>query len=287
MGAIERVGVFGVGVIGGGVAEVCARAGLTVVGVDVDEAALAAGLGALDRSLARAVSRRKLGAKEAAAARTRIRGTVDRDALRDVDLVVEAVPEDRALKLEVHEALGRAVRPEAIFATTTSSLSVTELAASSERPERFIGLHFFQPVPVMKLVEVVRGFRTSDETYRTACDLLARIGKQPIGARDRSGFVVHRLLIPFLLEAVEILETGYATRDDIDKGMMLGCGHPMGPLKLLDYVGLDYALEVANALYEEYNDERFRPPALVRQMVAAGLLGRKTGRGFYDWPEAR
>jgi 3-hydroxybutyryl-CoA dehydrogenase len=285
MATIERVAVVGVGAIGSGVAEVCARSGMTVAGIEADAGAAGAARDRIEQSIGRAVERGKLDKAAAAKARERIHVTTDHAAAANADILVEALPEDRELKIGTLQLLGRTVAPAAIFATTTSSLFVTELAAASGRPERFLGFHFFNPVPVMGLVEVVRGFRTSPETYEAALAFVSRIGKAPITVRDRPGFVVHRLLMALLIEAVQLLESGYATRDDIDKGMMLGCGHPMGPLKLLDYVGLDYAIGVAQTLLEEYQDERFRPPPLLRQMVAAGLLGRKTGRGFYEWPK--
>ncbi|NOY91642.1 MAG: 3-hydroxybutyryl-CoA dehydrogenase [Deltaproteobacteria bacterium] len=281
---IERVAVLGAGTMGHGVAQVCAMAGVGVVMRDVAEPALEAGLAAIDKSLARFVKKQTLSQEDADAVRARVVTTTSlEDAVQDADLVVEAIPEIMALKLETFEALDRSAPDHALLATNTSSLSVTEIAAATSRPERVVGMHFFNPVPVMKLLEVVRGLRSSDEAIARATAFGERLGKQPIVVRDWPGFATSRLGIILGCEAIRMLEQGVATPADIDKAMELGYRHPMGPLRLTDLVGLDVRLSIMEHLFAELG-EQFRPPALLRQMVRAGKLGRKSGEGFYRYP---
>lgn len=283
MDKIRKVGVLGCGLMGAGIAEVCARAGFSVVVREVSEELLDKGRGHIDASLAKAVERGKLSAEEQAAALGRIDGTVDVEPLADCDLVIEAIIENLEEKRRTFAAVDEVAKSSCIFATNTSSLSVTQLAAASNRPERFIGLHFFSPVPAMGLVEVVRTLLTSDDTIDVAGDFVRALSKEPIVCGDNSGFVVNRLLVPFLLDAIRALESGVGTVEDIDRGMQLGCGHPMGPFTLLDFVGLDTTYFAANIMFEEYREPRFAPPPLLKQMVQAGQLGRKSGQGFYDY----
>jgi 3-hydroxybutyryl-CoA dehydrogenase len=280
---IKKVGVVGCGLMGSGIAEVSARAGFEVVVREVDDDALAAGRGRVEKSLARAVERGKLdeGARDDALGRVRF--TTSLEELSDRDLVVEAIVEDMEAKIELFSALDARCAPEAIFASNTSSLTVTDMAAGTSRPGRFVGLHFFNPVPVMKLVEVVRTIATDADAFDAAFAFARALGKEPIAARDNSGFVVNLLLVPYMLDAIRQLEHGVATIEDVDKGMVLGCGHPMGPFTLCDFVGIDTLLRIADIMFDEYRDARYAPPPLLKRIVALGRFGRKTGRGFYDW----
>jgi 3-hydroxybutyryl-CoA dehydrogenase len=280
---IRKVGVLGCGLMGSGIAEVAARAGNEVVVREVTEDLLEKGVGRIEKSLGRAVEKGKMEAAERDEVRGRITGAVDLSALADCDLVVEAIVENLEEKRKTFGNLEPVVKPEAIFASNTSSLTITQLAMSTSRPERFVGLHFFNPVPVMKLVEVVRTLLTSDEVFDSAMEWAREVGKQPIACRDNSGFIVNRLLVPYLLDAIRAYEEGVGTVEDIDKGMQLGCGYPMGPFTLLDFVGLDTTYYIANIMFEEYREKRFAPPPLLKQMVQAGRHGRKTGRGFYEY----
>ena len=280
---IRKVGVLGGGLMGSGIAEVCARAGYETVVREVSEALAAKGKGRIEGSLGKAVERGKLPAPERDAAIARIGTTTKLENLATCDLVIEAVVEDLELKKETFAALDGICGESAIFCSNTSSLTITELSASTKRPDRFAGLHFFNPVPVMKLVEVVRTIATSDETVETVFEFAKSLGKEPIRAHDNSGFVVNRLLVPYLLDAVRALEEGVGSREDIDRGMELGCGHPMGPLKLLDFVGLDTTYSIAEIMFHEYREKRFAPPPLLKRMVLAGRFGRKSGRGFYEY----
>ncbi len=279
---IRRVGVLGCGLMGSGIAEVCARAGFETVIREVDDAALARGMDRIRGSLDRAVAKGKLEAAAREAAVSRMKMTTDFDALAGCDLVIEAIVENLEEKLRTFAALAKVVRPEAIFASNTSSLTITQLAAASGRPGRTIGLHFFNPVPVMQLVEVVRTILSDKTVVAAATEFCRALGKEPIACRDNSGFIVNRLLVPYLLDAIRALEEGVGTVEEIDKGMQLGCGYPMGPFTLLDFVGLDTTYAIANIMFEEYRERRFAPPPLLKQMVQAGHLGRKSGRGFYD-----
>ncbi|WP_268831225.1 3-hydroxybutyryl-CoA dehydrogenase [Streptomyces platensis] len=283
--AVERVGVVGCGLMGSGIAEVCARAGRKVRVVETGPAAADAGLRRITGSLERATAAGKLSAEERDSALARITVTTDLATLADRDLVIEAVAEEESAKLAVFTRLDAVVRrPDAILATNTSSLPVVRLAAATTRPQRVIGLHFFNPVPVLPLVELVPSLLTGDDTTRRTHTFAADVlGKEVVHAADRAGFVVNALLVPYLLDAVRMVESGTASADDVDRGMRLGCAHPLGPLALTDLIGLDTARAIAESLYEEFREPRYAPPPLLARMVDAGLLGRKSGRGFHDY----
>jgi len=280
--AIRKVGVLGCGLMGSGIAEIAARAGFETVVREVEQGFLDKGLERVRGSLGRAVEKGKLEAAKRDETLARLQGTTDLAALADCDLVVEAIVENVDEKRRTFEAIDRIVKEDALFASNTSSLTITQIAMATKRPDRFVGLHFFNPVPVMKLVEVVRTILTSDDAYRRVFEFARAVGKEPIACRDNSGFIVNRLLVPYLLDAIRALEEGVGSVEDIDKGMQLGCGYPMGPFTLLDFVGLDTTYFIANIMFEEYREKRFAPPALLKQMVLAGRLGKKSGRGFYD-----
>ena len=280
---ITRVGVLGGGLMGSGIAEVCAKSGYETVVREVSDELAAKAVSRIESSLAKAVDRSKLAAADRDAARGRLSATTKVEDLAACDLIIEAVVENLEAKKELFRELDRLCRETAIFCSNTSSLTITELSATTRRADRFAGLHFFNPVPVMKLVEVVRTIATSEETIATVVDFAKSLGKDPILARDNSGFIVNRLLVPYLLDAVRALEEGVGTKEDIDKGMELGCGHPMGPLKLLDFVGLDTTYAIAEIMFAEYREKRFAPPPLLKRMVLAGRYGRKSGRGFYEY----
>jgi len=280
---IKSIAVVGAGLMGSGIAESAAIAGVPVVLRDVDEVSIGRAQGRIESSLARAVKGGKLDPAQAALARERIVLTTDLDAIAGVGLVIEAVPENRALKLEVMQAIGRAVGDDCVIASNTSSIPIAELAHSVPYPERVLGLHFFSPVPVMALVEVVVALDTSASTLATATAFVNEIGKCPIETKDRSGFIVNMLLIPYLMAAVRMYSEGFASREDIDAGMKLGCGHPMGPLTLCDFIGLDVLYAICNSLVEEFQAHEYAPPPLLKRMVASGRLGRKSGRGFYEY----
>jgi 3-hydroxybutyryl-CoA dehydrogenase len=282
---IRRVGVVGAGLMGSGIAEVCARAGLDVVVREVNTAALSDGERRIRRSLERGVSSGKLSEEASREASELMTFTTDLDDLSACQVVIEAVVEDEEAKLEVFAALDRVVAdPRAVLASNTSSIPIMTLAMATERPERVIGIHFFNPVPVLKLVELVTSLLTSDETATTARTFVTqRLGKLVISSQDRAGFVVNSLLIPYILSAVRMFESGFATAEDIDTGMVEGCAHPMGPLALADLIGLDTTRAVADSMYEEFKEPLYAPPPLLVRMVDAGLLGRKTGRGFYPY----
>ena len=282
---VQRVGVIGAGLMGGGIAEVCARAGLGVAVVEVSEDLALAGRRRVEASLSKAVDRGKLAAGERDAALGRLAYGTDLGAMADRDLVVEAVVEDPAIKVEVFRRLDEIVeRPDAILGSNTSSIPIVRLARATRRPAQVVGLHFFSPVPVMNLVEIIPSIRTSAETVARARAFATEVlHKEVIQAPDRAGFIVNALLNPYTMAAIRMLEGGFATREDIDKGMRLGTNHPMGPLQLCDFVGCDVVLAVAEVLYEEFRDPFYAPPPLLRRMVEGGLLGRKTGRGFYEY----
>jgi 3-hydroxybutyryl-CoA dehydrogenase len=280
---ISKVGVLGAGLMGSGIAEVCAKSGYETVVLEVSEELARKGIGRIESSLAKAVERGKLAAGDRDAARGRLKATTRLEDFEACDIVIEAVVENLDVKKEIFRELDRICGESAIFCSNTSSLTITELSAATRRPDRFAGLHFFIPAPVMKLVEVVRTIATSDETIETLLGFATSLGKQPILAKDNSGFIVNRLLVPYLLDAVRALEEGVGSREDIDKGMELGCGHPMGPLKLLDFVGLDTTYAIAEIMFAEYREKRFAPPPLLKRMVLAGRYGRKSGRGFYEY----
>jgi 3-hydroxybutyryl-CoA dehydrogenase len=285
MSAIERVGVVGSGLMGSGIAEVCARAGLDVVVREVDAGTAEAGLARLTTSLDRGVRSGKLTEEARDQALGRIRVTTDLDELADRQLVVEAVIEDESSKVDVFRALDKVVTDEsAILASNTSSIPIMKLGIATERPEQVIGIHFFNPVPVLRLVELVTSLLTSPDTVARADEFAtAVLDKKVIRSQDRAGFVVNALLIPYILSAIRMMESGFATADDIDAGMVEGCNHPMGPLHLADLIGLDTTQAVAASLYEEFKEPLYAPPPMLSRMVEAGLLGRKTGRGFYDY----
>jgi len=280
---IRKVGVLGCGLMGSGIAEIAARAGYETVVREVSQEIVDKGLQKIHGSLGKAVEKGKLDAADRDATLARLSGVVGLDALADCDIVVEAIVENLDEKKKTFSALDEVVKPGAIFASNTSSLTITQIAMFTRRPENFVGLHFFNPVPVMKLVEVVRTIVTSQEAFDTAFEFARSLGKEPIACRDNSGFVVNRLLVPYLLDAIRALEEGVGSVEDIDKGMQLGCGYPMGPFTLLDYVGLDTTYYIANIMFDEYREKRFASPPLLKQMVQAGRLGRKSGRGFYEY----
>lgn len=284
---IKRVGVVGCGLMGSGIAEVCALGGYQVVVSEVDDDLLRRGVSRLEASMQRGVQRGKLMEADVAAARSRIRGTTNLSDLASSDLIIEAVIENMDLKKEVYRALDEVCPPATIFASNTSSLSITEMASVTKRRERFLGMHFFNPVPVMKLVELVRGLQTSEETMNTGRRFATSLGKTVVVCKDSPGFIVNLLLIPYLLDAVRALELGVATKEDIDTAIVLGLAHPMGPLALLDYVGIDTTYFIAEAMFQEFKDTRYAAPPLMKQMVLAGLHGRKSGRGFFDYSERK
>ena len=278
---IEKAGVVGGGFMGSGIAEAVARAGIPVVVYEPEEPPLERSRGRVEQSVARAVRGGKLEAGEVDLVMDRIEVSTDIESAAGADLVVEAVPEDLALKRSVFEVLGNAVSGDTILASNTSSIPIAQLGSWTDTPDRVIGLHFFSPVPVMRLVEVVVGIDTSDATVDRAEEFARSIGKEPIRTKDRSGFIVNMLLVPYLMAAVRMLEDGFATREDIDMGMKLGAGHPMGPLALCDFIGLDVLYAVCDSLYEEFKRPEYAPPPLLKRMVVSGHHGRKTGRGFY------
>jgi 3-hydroxybutyryl-CoA dehydrogenase len=283
--AIEKVGVVGCGLMGSGIAQIAAQAGCSVVVREVNEERLNKGLQSIEKSLSKFVEKGTLSAADRDATRGRLRGTTKLEDLKDSDLVIEAIIEQLPEKRELYSALDKICGAQTIFASNTSSLSITEMAVFTKRPERFIGLHFFNPVPLMKLVEVIRTIATDAKVYEQAVEFAKRVGKVPVRTSDRTGFIVNRLLVPYLLDAVRVLEGGVASIEDIDNSMKLGCGYPMGPLTLLDFVGLDTTYYIANIMFDEFKEQRFAPPPLLKRMVLAGWNGRKAGRGFYDYSD--
>jgi 3-hydroxybutyryl-CoA dehydrogenase len=280
---IRSVGVLGCGLMGSGIAQVCAAAGYKTVVREVDDILLNKGLGRVKKFLEDGVAKGKVTADARDTTLANLSGTTTFEALKDCDLIIEAIVENLEQKQDTYVSLEAAVSDRTIFVSNTSSLCITELAAATRRPDRFGGLHFFNPVPLMKLVEVIRALTTSDETYRTLFDFAQSLGKEPITAPDRPGFIVNRLLVPYLLDAIRAYEHGLGTLEDIDKGMKLGCGYPMGPFTLLDFVGLDTTYYIANIMFEEFREPAYAPPPLLKRMVLAGYLGRKSGRGFYTY----
>jgi 3-hydroxybutyryl-CoA dehydrogenase len=283
MAEIRRVGVLGAGLMGHGIAQVAAQAGFDVVLREVDDEHLSTGVGKIEKQLARAVQRGKLEQADADAARARISPTLDYGDFADCDLVIEAITEDLGLKLAMWRELDAIVKPEAYLATNTSSLAVVDQAAATSRADRFLGIHFFNPAQVMALVEVIRAVTTSDEAFQVGVDFANRVGKKPVQTRDSAGFIVNRLLIPYLLDAIRAYEEGVGSIEEIDAAMKAGAGHPMGPLTLSDFVGLDTIGAVCDVLFDEFRERRFARPPLLRKMLSAGWYGRKSGMGFYDY----
>lgn len=282
---IGKVGVVGCGLMGSGIAEVVAKAEFDVVVCEMSEDLVEAGRQRIDKSLSRAVERGKLERTDRNVVLDRLSFSTDLAALADCDLVIEAIVEDIKAKNELFSTLDGLCGPEAIFASNTSSLTITDMAAATNRPGRVVGLHFFNPVPVMKLVEVIRTIATRDDVFDAAFSFTKDLGKQPISAKDNSGFVVNLLLVPYMLDAIRHLERGVASVEDIDRAMTLGLGHPMGPFALCDFVGIDTLCRISEIMFDEYREERYAPPPLLKRIVSMGRYGRKSGQGFYDWSE--
>ncbi|MDX6613458.1 MAG: 3-hydroxybutyryl-CoA dehydrogenase [Blastocatellia bacterium] len=282
---IKKVGVLGCGLMGAGIAQTAATAGFETVVREVSEELIAKGFAGIDKSLARFAEKGSITAEQQTAIRGRLSGVTSLEELADCDIIIEAIIENLDTKRETYLRLDELCKPETIFASNTSSLSITEMmnVTSAARQQRFIGLHFFNPVPLMKLVEVVRTILTDDQVYEQAVAFGQKLGKTPVRAGDKTGFIVNRLLVPYLLDAIRALEEGVASTVDIDNAMKLGCGYPMGPLTLGDFVGLDTTYYIAEIMFDEFREKRFAPPPLLKRMVMAGLYGRKTGRGFYDY----
>jgi 3-hydroxybutyryl-CoA dehydrogenase len=280
---IKRVGVLGAGLMGHGIAQVTAAAGYDVVLREVDDATLQKGIGKIEKQLAKAVEKGKSSQEDADAVRGRIQGTTDYGDLADCDLVIEAITEDLGLKLDMWRQVDAIVKPEAVFATNTSSLAVIDQAASTTRPSQFVGLHYFNPAQVMKLVEVIRAVTTSDEAFGVAHEFAVSQGKLAIPTKDKAGFIVNRLLVPYMLDAMRAYEEGVGSVDEIDEAMKAGAGHPMGPLTLADFVGLDTLGSICDVLFDEFRERRFAQPPTLRKMLSAGWFGRKSGMGFYDY----
>ncbi len=280
---IQKVGVVGSGLMGSGIAHVSAQAGFPVTVRDVTQQIVEKGLQSIEKNLGRQMEKGTITSAERDQIRGRLRGTTNLEELKDCDIVIEAIVEQVPAKKELYAALDEICPPDTIFASNTSSISITELAVATRRPDRFLGLHFFNPVPVMKLVEVVRTIATEATVFEEVVAFAGALGKTPVRTTDRTGFIVNRLLVPYLLDAVRALEEGVGSIEDIDNSMKLGCGHPMGPLTLLDFVGLDTTYFIANIMFDEFKEKRFAPPPLLKRMVLAGWNGRKVGRGFYDY----
>jgi 3-hydroxybutyryl-CoA dehydrogenase len=280
---IQKVGIIGAGTMGNGIAQACAVVGIPVVMVDISEAAVAKGIATVSGSLDRLLKKEKITEADKAAALSKIQGGTQYEDLQDADLVIEAATENQDLKIKILKQLDGMLAPEVIIASNTSSISITQLAAVTTRADRFIGMHFFNPVPMMTLVEIIRGLQTSDETHDAVHALATALGKTPITVRNAPGFVVNRILVPMINEALFVLSEGLATPDDIDAGMKLGCNQPIGPLALADMIGLDVCLAVMEVYLKEFGDSKYRPCPLLKELVAAGRLGRKTGHGVYQY----
>ncbi|MGF6512565.1 3-hydroxybutyryl-CoA dehydrogenase [Pseudomonas sp. BT76 TE3572] len=280
---LQNIGVIGAGTMGNGIAQVCALAGFNVTLLDISESALQKAVATVSKNLDRQIAKETLTQEQKLAALDKIRTSTDYSSLQNVQLVIEAATENLELKLRVLQQIAAQVSNDCVIASNTSSLSITQLAASVSQPERFIGLHFFNPVPVMGLIEVIRGLQTSDATHALALDMATTLGKTAITAGNRPGFVVNRILVPMINEAILVFQEGLASAEDIDAGMRLGCNQPIGPLALADLIGLDTVLAILEAFYDGFNDSKYRPAPLLKEMVAAGYLGRKTGRGFHAY----
>lgn len=281
--AMHKVGVVGCGLMGGGIAQTCAQAGYETVALEINQPLLDKGLARIHAAWDMLASKGKLTQGQVDENHARLRGTLELADFADCDVVIEVVLENMEEKLRLFPALDRIVKPEGLLISNTSSLSVTQMGAVTRRPDKVCGLHFFNPAPVMKLVEIVKTISTSEETIETVRQFAVSLGKTPVLAKDTAGFIVNFLLIPYLLAAIRMLENGMATKEDIDTAMRLGCGYPMGPFTLLDYVGLDTTMWAAEAIYDEYKDPLYAPPPLLRRMVASGMFGKKSGKGFYDY----
>jgi 3-hydroxybutyryl-CoA dehydrogenase len=287
---IKKVGVLGCGLMGSGIAQVAAMAGFDVTVLEVEQKFLDKGFAGIEKSLAKFAEKPPekggITAQQKDAAWARLKGTTRREDLADCDIVIEAVIENVAQKKEMYAALDGIVKKDAIFASNTSSISITELMTATKRPERFVGLHFFNPVPLMKLVEVVRTIATASDVYETAYEFGKKLGKVPVRTSDQTGFIVNRLLVPYMLDAIRAYEEGVGSIEDIDNAMKLGCGYPMGPFTLLDFVGLDTTYYITHVMYDEFKEQRFASPPLLKRLVMAGWYGRKSGKGFYDYSDA-
>jgi 3-hydroxybutyryl-CoA dehydrogenase len=284
---IQKVGVVGCGLMGSGIAQTAAMSGFPTVVREVSQALLDKGLASIGKSLSKFVEKETLTAEQKAQTLARLRPTLNLDDFADCDVVIEAIIENLERKRELFAELDKKVKPAAIFASNTSSLCITEMMTATQRAPRFLGLHFFNPVPIMGLVEVVKTIVTDPAVVQTGLDFGRRLGKTPILTSDRSGFIVNRLLVPYMLDSIRVLEEGVGSVEDIDNGMKLGCGHPMGPLTLTDFVGLETTYYIAEILFNEYREKRFAPPPLLKRMVLAGMLGRKSGKGFYDYSDPK
>ena len=283
--AIQKVGVVGCGLMGSGIAQVCAQAGFPTVVREVSPEIVDKGLKSIEKNLARLVEKFTITEAQKSEIRGRLKGTTSLDDMKECDLIIEAIIEQLPAKRELFSTLDALCPPSTIFASNTSSLTITEIGAATKRPQRFVGLHFFNPVPVMKLVEVVRTIATDPAVYEEAVAFGAKLGKTPVRAHDSTGFIVNRLLVPYLLDAIRALEEGVGSIEDIDNSMKLGCGYPMGPFTLLDFVGLDTTYYIAQIMFDEFHERRFASPPLLKRMVLAGWNGRKAGRGFYDYSD--
>ena len=283
MAEIKRVGVLGCGLMGSGIAQISAAAGYETIVREVSDEVVQKGIGGIGRQLGKSVEKGKLAAEDRDALLGRLRGTTSLDDLKDCDIVIEAIVEDLEVKNEIWRALDGICPAHTIFASNTSSLTIADMAAATKRPERMVGLHFFNPVPVMKLVEVVKTIATDPQVFDTAFEFAKSLGKEPIVCKDNSGFVVNLLLVPYMMDAIRALEQGVASIEDIDKGMKLGTGYPMGPFVLSDFVGLDTLDKIGGIMFEEYKEKRYASPPLLKRMISLGYFGRKTGKGFYDY----
>jgi 3-hydroxybutyryl-CoA dehydrogenase len=283
MAEIKRVGVLGCGLMGSGIAQICAAAGYDTIVREVSDEVVQKGIGGIGRQLGKSVEKGKMAAEDRDALLGRLRGTTSLDDLKDCDIVIEAIVENLDLKNEIWRTLDGLCPAHTIFASNTSSLTIADMAAATKRPERMVGLHFFNPVPVMKLVEVVKTIATDPQVFDTAFEFAKSLGKEPIVCKDNSGFVVNLLLVPYMMDAIRALEQGVASIEDIDKGMKLGTGYPMGPFVLSDFVGLDTLDKIGGIMFEEYKEKRYASPPLLRRMVSLGYYGRKSGKGFYDY----
>ena len=281
---VKKVGVLGCGLMGSGIAQVAATAGFDVTVLEVEQRFLDRGFAAIEKSLAKFAEKGTI--KEIPQAiRGRLKGTTKREDLADCDIIIEAIIENVEEKKKMYSSIDGIAKRDAVFASNTSSISITELLTSTKRPERFVGLHFFNPVPLMKLVEVVRTIATADEVYQTAYEFAKKLGKVPVRTSDKTGFIVNRLLVPYMLDAIRAYEEGVGSIEDIDNAMKLGCGYPMGPFTLLDFVGLDTTYYITHVMYDEFKERRFASPPLLKRLVMAGWYGRKTGKGFYDYAD--